>query len=268
MKNSSAPKYLTYPLIIILTVLVLFIVLALVVAEPLISLSVLTGLGCFLWGLKIVLKKNFGIHIRSWFHFSLWLFLTILIGFLIYSLCTGDLSFKEMFSWGGRKKSPGVLILPIAWLIMLGCAFQKAPANRPAKNALQAEQHEIDDLYEKAFSKNDFDALCELVNTFYEGENQEFFQKSPVQAAKVFEGAQRLVQLVEEEQDKKPELEDYYWLGLMYEIGFACPPDLPKAQEYYTKALSTTACWDGDPENFRRLCKEVQQRLENLHKNP
>ena len=174
--------------------------------------------------------------------------------------------FKEMLSWGKGhgKSSMSVFVLPLLWLVMTGIAFKKAPTGRSAKNALEAEQHEIDELYDKAFLQNDFEALCELVNNFYEGENQKFFQKSPIQAAKVFEGAQRLVQLVEEGHEKQPELEDYYWLGLMYEMGFACPPDPVKAIEYYTKALATQECWDGDPENFHRLCKKVQQRMTNL----
>ena len=238
-----------------------------------ILLAGLAGVIGGIWLIKFAFERFFRLYIRSWFSFGLWLFLTILICFLLYSLCKGDVSFKEMLSWGGRRvpSSGGwVLGLPFAWIILFGLAFQKSPTGRPAKNALQAQQNEIDELYEQAFGKNDFNALCELVNTFVEGEDQKFFKKSPVQAAKVFEGAQRLVQIVEEGREKQPELEDYYWLGLMYETGFACPPDSIKAIEYYTKALSTKTCWDGDPKNFHKLCKQVKQklvRLQNLTTN-
>ncbi len=229
----------------------------------------LVGVVGAIWLIKFSFERIFRLYIRSWFSFVLWLFLTVLIGFIIYFLLNGDLTFKEMLSWGGRGPGSGggFLILPLAWIILFGLSFQKPPTGRPAKNALQAEQNEIDELYEQAFNNNDFSALCELVNTFVEGENQKFFKKSPVQAAKVFEGAQRLVQIVEEGREKQPELEDYYWLGLMYEIGFACPPDPAKAVEYYTRALATKECWDGDPENFHRLCKQVKQRLVRLQKS-
>lgn len=232
-----------------------------------ILLAWLAGVIGGIWLVKFSFEKIFHLYIRSWFSFSLWLFLTILICFLLYSLCNGDLSFKEMLSWGGRRvpsSGGGVLVLPIAWIIMFGLAFQKSPTGRPAKNALQAQQNEIDELYEQAFEKKDFNALCELVNTFVEGENQKFFKNSPVQAAKVFEGAQRLVQLVEAGQEKQPELEDYYWLGLMYETGFACPPNPARAEECYIKALATKTCWDGDPKNFHRQSQQIKQRLVRL----
>lgn len=266
--SDDMPVALKYALIGLLLILGLPIVAGIIFAEPVISCIVLgcTAGGIFLF--KFILKKYFSIHIRSWVSFSLWLFLTVLIGFIIYSLFSGELTFKEMLSWGKGhgKASMSVFVLPLLWLVMTGITFTKTPAGRPAKNALEAEQHEIDELYDKAFLQNDFEALCELVNNFYEGENQKFFQKSPIQAAKVFEGAKRLVQLVEEDHEKQPELEDYYWLGLMYETGFACPPDFVKAIEYYTKALATTTCWDGDPKAFQHLCKQVQERLAHLQK--
>lgn len=96
-----------------------------------------------IWLIKFAFERFFRLYIRSWFSFGLWLFLTILICFLLYSLCNGDLSFKEMLSWGGRRvpsSGGGVLVLPFAWIILFGLAFQKLPTGRPAKNALQANQ--------------------------------------------------------------------------------------------------------------------------------
>ncbi len=261
--SDDMPVVLKYVLLGVCLLLGLPLVAALVWAEPVMSFVVL---GCIVGGIllfKFVLKKYFSIHIVRWIPFFLWLFLTVLIGFMIYSLLNGDLTFKEMFSWGGRH-SGGIFMLLLAWLIMTGLSFKKIPAGRPVGNALEAEQHEIDELYEKAFTQNDFDALCELVRNFYEGKNQKFFKKSPLQAAKVFEGAQRLVQIAEKGEEKTPELEDYYWLGLMYEMGFSGAPDFLKAIEYYDKALTTQKCWTQDVDDFRRLCKKVKHRLTTL----
>ncbi len=267
-KQTNVIKYIAIAILALLALpIVLALMLGVVHEFGMVALLVgLIGVVGGVWLIKFSFEKFFHLYIRSWVSFSLWFFLTVLIGFIVFSLLNEDLSFKEMRSWGvrGPGSGGGVLILPFAWITMFGISFQKAPASRRAKNALQAEQNEIDELYDQAFYKNDFNALCDLVNMFYEGENQKFFQKSPLQAAKVFEGAQRLVKMVEEGHEKQPELEDYYWLGLMYETGFACPPDPLKAIEYYTKALSTKECWDGDPNHFKNLCKTVQGRIANL----
>lgn len=272
-KNNHSPSnvvmYMALAVLAILEIPILFAIIVGVIKDFgfLWLLAGIAGIISGIWLITFLFKKIFRLHIRSWFSFALWFFLTILMGVIICSLFNGELAFKEMLSWGGRSvpSSRGrILILPIAWIVLFGLAFQKSPAGRPAKNALEAEQNTIDELYDKAFMQNDFDALCELVNSFCEGDNQKFFQKSPIQATKVFEGAQHLVQLVEEGNEKQPELEDYYWLGLMYETGFAYPPDPLKAIEYYTKALSTKTCWDRDPDNFKNLCKKVQKRIEHL----
>ncbi len=125
---------------------------------------------------------------------------------------------------------------------------------------------QLDELCRRAFKKNDPDALFELVQLYEEGENKSFLEKHPKQARCVFNAALRLVELVETNQleGKPPQLEDYYYLGLMYEEGFTCHPNVKQAIAYYQQALATTACWDANPNHYRQKRAQVEKRLAAL----
>lgn len=124
------------------------------------------------------------------------------------------------------------------------------------------KQHEI---YLRDAMNGDFSALCELVNEYMEGMNKKYFNKYPQHAVDVFNAAEKLVVIVESHNgEKNPELEDYYWLGMMYEEGFGTEKNIDKAREYYHKALTTTECWCGDPECFKLQRAKIEQRLKFL----
>ncbi len=125
---------------------------------------------------------------------------------------------------------------------------------------------QLENLCRRAFKKNDLDALFDLVELYAAGANASFLEKHPKQARCVFEAAHRLLELVETNQieDKPPQLEDYYYLGIMYEEGFSCQPNAQQAIAYYQRALSTTQCWDGDPQHYQKKRAEVAKRLAAL----
>ena len=125
------------------------------------------------------------------------------------------------------------------------------------------KQHEIN---LREAMNGDFSALCELVNEYMAGEDKKYFKKYPQHAVDVFNAAKKLVEIVESRNgEKNPELEDYYWLGMMYEEGFGTEKNLDKAREYYQKALTTTECWCGDAECYQSQRAEIEQRLKTLN---
>ena len=114
----------------------------------------------------------------------------------------------------------------------------------------------IDDLYRKAFEKNDFKALLKLAR-FSDSKYTKSFQKSSLQAAEIFKGTQYLLHRLETEGaallctkkqlekgiskniefDYNMILTSYYDnLGEMYESGFGCTIDEAKADECCEKA--------------------------------
>ncbi len=129
--------------------------------------------------------------------------------------------------------------------------------------------NEIDDLYEQAFFQNDDDALWKLVCRYKEGKENAFFKNHKNQAYEVFKGHQRWLQLAElegKDSEYGPVLEDYYWLGRMYEEGFVGDPDFAQAKSYYEKALDTTTCNCGRRRHYWALCQEIKRRLDYLEK--
>ena len=162
----------------------------------------------------------------------------------------------------------GVIIGVCMWLAIPFVLFLALLFLGLVKSVLfgsKAKIQDIDRFYKQGVLKNDLAALDELISAYDAGEDAGFFRKNPKQAQEVFEGALHLVELLENGyKGRKLELEDYYYLGLMYEEGFASVPDLAQAVNYYKKALTTTDCWDGTRETYMLLCKEVQDRLEKL----
>ena len=92
-----------------------------------------------------------------------------------------------------------------------------------------------------AAMSGDFEALCELVNNYNQGHyNKAYYATHPQHAADIFHAAEKLVEIVSSSSStKEPELEDFYWLGLMYEEGFGTEKNKTKALEYFNKALTT-----------------------------
>jgi hypothetical protein len=207
------------------------------------------------WILKLFLKHIFSVHITSPVTFSLWLLLSLILGFIIYTCLTEG--FHNFFGEETFKGIMALIALIGFWLAMLNGSFEKIkPGRTPASSIFEKKQHEIDDLYQQAFTKNDIKALCQLVK-FFNPDYDSFFEKSPKQATEVFEGTQYLGHRVESEgisllipEEKLKQYSqqdiDYNYnaalssncitLGKMYERGFGCTANTDKALEYFQKA--------------------------------
>lgn len=218
-----------------------------------------------LYGL-IVCKKNFRLHIRSIEEFGSWKFFIFSLLFIILSgggiaylfIGSGE-TLKEFYSHVTFSRvAPGALGLLYSLLITMLCLF----FDYEEIKSFGKKQREIDELYEKGMAK---DMSCcsiwlnELMDSFCEGKDQDFFKEHPLQAAKVFEGAQRL------EEEGLLTAKGYYQLGLMYETGFACTPNSAKAMDCYKKAQ--TAGNDTDYKHSIQLRKQAKKRLDNLQKS-
>lgn len=128
---------------------------------------------------------------------------------------------------------------------------------------LMTPQSKVHEENLNAALNGDFAALCELVNEYMEGQDKKYFEKYPDHAVDVFHGAEKLVEIVESNPEQKaPEFEDYYWLGLMYEEGFGTQKDITKAVEYFNKALNTETCWCGDEEHYESMAATVRRKLQ------
>ena len=159
---------------------------------------------------------------------------------------------------------------PIAYAVyvLVGILFVWATWAAHKESVGTVNVDKIDTWYKHL--KTDMDSVFNLVMSYEAGENKEFFDRYPEQAKKVFEAALYWLELVETNQVdevKKPELEDYYYVGLMYEEGFSVMPNLEMAIGYYKKALTTSACWDGNPKHYQKLRKQVEERMAKLEKN-
>ena len=253
-----------------------FFLLLLVVGPILVTISpkLITLILCFLvavlyllYGL-IVCKKNFRLHIRPFEDFGswapyFWFFLaTLIMGWLSYELIIGNESVETLFNSGRTMRSRCAGLIPGFWIIMLSLFLSYEEINSSEK-----KQQEIDKWYEQGFKKDPFGFvyLHKLMDAFEEGKNQDFFEKFPLHAAKIFEAAQYLEQL-EETGKELLTTKICYQLGMMYETGFACPPNPAKAIACYKKAI-TAATWDPNTRQARRYCKRAQKRLENLQKS-
>lgn len=216
--------------------LILFLALpiALIVFPRLITLLVvlLCDLLYLLYAL-IAYKRDFRLHVTNppWQFWLGLLFLTLATGGGIYMFVSGEtletLMKVSRYS-GGLGLFPGIWILALFFLF----SFEEIKSS-------EEKQREIDEVYKKSFGEDPVQLayLTRLANIFREKDFQGFFPKHPAQAAKVFEGTQRLIKLMEEGKKKDTDLSYYYYqLGRMYETGFAAPPDPAKAKEYYTKA--------------------------------
>ena len=220
-----------------------------------------------LYGL-IVCKKNFRLHIRSFEDFGswapyFWFFLgTLIMGWLFYLLIGGSENIETLFNSGTTIRSRCVGLIPGLWIAML-CLFLSYEEIKPSEK----KQQEIDAWHEQGFKKDPFSFvyLHKLMDAFKEGKDQAFFEKSPLHAAKIFEAAQYLEQL-EETGKEFLTTKICYQLGMMYEIGFACPPNPAKAIACYKKAI-TAATLDPNTRQARRYCKRARNRLENLQKS-
>ena len=115
------------------------------------------------------------------------------------------------------------------------------------------------------FDEDKFEILCELANQYDEGKNRIFFENDPQKTSSVYLAMKEIVDIVENPSNKKePEFEDYYWFGLMNEEGFGTTKNINLAIEYFKKALSTSTCWNGDPEYFEMLKYKVIAKLKKI----
>lgn len=180
-----------------------------------------------------------------------WISLILAILFTIFFIGGGIfiLIMDPSELWRIIMENPvGTIALTIAYIAVLNSSVKKS-------NICLAEE---------AFQSDDFGSLCELVNTYYEGEDAKRFDAHPEEKPIVFAAAKKLVSIVEspENNSKSPEFEDYYWLGLMYEEGFGTLQDKDMAVEYFKKALTTRKCWDGDAESYQVLVSKVKNKLQ------
>lgn len=135
----------------------------------------------------------------------------------------------------------GIFILvALLWvLVLLGKKqprVQEYPYEILYQNDTLTDQEKIPELHKQALVYRDFDALQELVREF--GGATEYWQKRPTLAPLVAEGVKKWAELVESgNTPQKPKQEYFYYVGLMYEQGFECDPDLDKALFYFKKAL-------------------------------
>ena len=144
---------------------------------------------------------------------------------------------------------------------------------------IQPRPSKIDNLYRRAFEKNDFKALLKLAR-FSDSKYTESFPKESLQAAEIFKGTQHLLHRLEAEgpallctkkQLKKGISKDiefdynmiltsyYDNLDEMYESGFGCVADKAKANECGEKADKYIDALDA-------LVQSMEDEVNNLQK--
>ena len=186
-----------------------------------------------------------------------YLFLFLAIVVLVVNISTGK-PIPVWFFW-----------LLLFWLFSLLFTFlQKKQKDidvlEQAKNF--AEQDNIVELHKEAFVHNDFEALQQLAKEFHAGGATDYWKNNPDSRQKIAQAVKRLAEVVESgNAPRKPELEDFYYVGLMYEQGFECEPDLNKAIEYFEKALTTRTCWSHLEDENAFLRTQVEKKLRQIN---
>ena len=162
-----------------------------------------------------------------------------------------------------------VFWLLLFWLFSLFLFFsQKKQQDRVLMEQAKSldEQDLIIELHKEAFVHNDFDALQALAKEYHAGAATEYWKENLEIRHKIAQGVKKLAEVVESgNAPREPELEDFWYAGLMYEFGFECEPDLNKALEYFEKALTTKTCWShlGDENKSLRIKVETELRQIN-----
>ncbi len=129
-----------------------------------------------------------------------------------------------------------------------------------------AEQDNIVEWHKEAFVHNDFDALQQLAKEFHTGGAIDRWKNNPDIKQKIAQGVKKLAEVVESgNAPREPELEDFWYMGLMYEFGFECEPDLNKALEYFEKALTTKTCWSHLGDENKSLRIKVEKELRQIN---
>ena len=162
----------------------------------------------------------------------------------------------------------------LIWVVLFSVffSFLSIKKKTPEQPNFQSQVHKKDeyetlcDLYREAFAHNDFEALQALAKEFACGGAADYWQNNTDAKQKIAQGVKKLAEVVESgNAPREPELEDFWYMGLMYEFGFECEPDLNKALEYFEKALTTKTCWShlGDENKSLRIKAEKELRQIN-----
>ena len=126
------------------------------------------------------------------------------------------------------------------------------------------EQEDITELHKQAFVYNDFDALQALVRKF--GGAVEYWENRPDLAPLLAQAVKKLAERVETgDAPREAKLEDFYYLGLMYEQGFECEPDLEEALYYFEEALDTETCWSGLEDENELFRAQVSKKIRDIN---
>lgn len=165
-----------------------------------------------------------------------------------------------------------------AWLIgvvlfSVFFSFLSIKKKTPEQPNFQSQVHKKDeyetlcDLYREAFAHNDFDALQALAKEYHAGAATDYWKENLEIRHKIAQGVKKLAEVVESgNAPRKPELEDFYYMGLMYEQGgFECEPDLDKALAYFEKALTTRTCWSHLEDENAFLRTQVEKKLRQIN---
>ena len=163
----------------------------------------------------------------------------------------------------------------LIWVVLFSVffSFLSIKKKTPEQPNFQSQVHKKDeyetlcDLYREAFAHNDFEALQALAKEFACGGAADYWQNNTDAKQKIAQGVKKLAEVVESgNAPRKPELEDFYYVGLMYEQGgFECEPDLNKAIEYFEKALTTKTCWSHLGDENKSLRIKVEKELRQLN---
>ena len=162
----------------------------------------------------------------------------------------------------------------LIWVLLFGMFFsflstKKNPLEQQyfQNQAYKKDEYEtLCDLYREAFAHNDFEALQALAKEFACGGAVDYWQNNTDAKQKIAQGVKKLAEVVESgNAPREPELEDFWYMGLMYEFGFECEPDLNKALEYFEKALTTKTCWSHLGDENKSLRIKVEKELRQLN---
>ena len=162
----------------------------------------------------------------------------------------------------------------LIWVLLFGMFFsflstKKNPLEQQyfQNQAYKKDEYEtLCDLYREAFAHNDFEALQALAKEFACGGAADYWQNNTDAKQKIAQGVKKLAEVVESgNAPRKPELEDFYYAGLMYEQGFECEPDLDKALAYFEKALTTRTCWSHLEDENELLRAQVNKKLRDIN---
>ena len=162
----------------------------------------------------------------------------------------------------------------LIWVVLFSVffSFLSIKKKTPEQPNFQSQVHKKDeyetlcDLYREAFAHNDFEALQALAKEFACGGAADYWQNNTDAKQKIAQGVKKLAEVVESgNAPREPELEDFWYMGLMYEFGFECEPDLNKALEYFEKALTTKTCWSHLGDENKSLRIKVEKELRQLN---